>query len=179
GGSDAGEHGGRCGPGVRAAGGGLIFAKGWHSRGRTWYTTLMSLPAPKHVCPRCGYDVSGPVPTWSESCPLGGTCSECGLTFAWVDIFRPDRIAPAWSFEHARERLPARWFETVGRALAPSVFWSRVRLGARLRHGRLMEIALPLLLLGCVVSMACGTRWGYLLWSLYNTPSTSTRIFWR
>lgn len=135
--------------------------------------------APELMCPRCGYDVSGVVPTWTESCPLEGTCSECGLTFAWVDIFRPDRVAPAWSFEHGRDRLLPCWFATVGRTLVPSEFWSRLRLGARLRYGRLALIALPLLLAGCAITMACGARWGYLLWSEYNAPGASTRALWR
>lgn len=130
-------------------------------------------------CPRCGYDVSGVVPTWAVKCPLEGTCSECGLNFAWVDIFRPDRIAPAWSFEHGRDRLISRWFATVGRTLVPTVFWTRLRLGARLRYGRLILIALPLLLAGCAVAMGCGARWGYLLWNIYNPSAPTGRMFWR
>ena len=34
-------------------------------------------------CPRCGYDLRGAIATWTEQCPLHGTCAGCGLQFAW------------------------------------------------------------------------------------------------
>jgi hypothetical protein len=123
-----------------------------------------------HACPRCGYDVSGVVPTWAEKCPLEGTCSECGLVYAWVDVFRPERIAPPWSFEHARGDGGRRWFASVGRSLVPTRFWSDLRLGAPLRPARLMLIVLPLLIVGWLVVMGCAARFGYSLWMVYNTP---------
>ena len=47
---------------------------------------------PKTSCPRCGYDLAGVVESWNHaeslSCPLNGTCSECGLGFEWADVFR-------------------------------------------------------------------------------------------
>ena len=69
------------------------------------------------VCPRCGYDLRGQVDAWhpgfgsrsgevqssdethsavrdedvGAKCPVEGTCSECGLTFEWADLFSPAR----------------------------------------------------------------------------------------
>ena len=43
-------------------------------------------------CPCCGYDQSGAIAAWnhaaSRSCPLRGTCSECGAELWWGDVFR-------------------------------------------------------------------------------------------
>ena len=39
-------------------------------------------------CPRCGYDLSGEIATWTEACPVRGLCTECGLEFAWGEGIR-------------------------------------------------------------------------------------------
>lgn len=85
---------------------------------------------PRPHCPRCGYDQSGEVARWTESCPVKGTCPECGLEFAWHAAFYPDREKLRWLIEHA----PTRWraigalFQTVFRLTLPWMFWSRVGL---------------------------------------------------
>ena len=88
-------------------------------------------------CPRCGYDVSGPVATWTESCPVGGMCSECGLSFRWLDVFHPLRDVPRWFFELAPWRrvwsFPATWARTV----LPWRFWRDVKLSFPPRPRRL------------------------------------------
>lgn len=33
--------------------------------------------------------------SWSESCPLEGRCSECGLRFEWRAVFAPPRTVPS------------------------------------------------------------------------------------
>src|SRR6185295_18404627 len=88
-------------------------------------------PAPPH-CPRCGYDLSGAVATWSLSCPITGVCSECGLAFDWRNILDPKNRDVPWLYEHA-----PRWWN-IGAALrtlaaiAISVwFWTVVRVHHR------------------------------------------------
>lgn len=52
-------------------------------------------------CPACRYDLSGTCATWVNSCPLSGTCPECGLSFPWRDRFRAATLGPIWLFEAA------------------------------------------------------------------------------
>ena len=94
-------------------------------------------------CPRCGYDLSAATFGWSESCPLGGRCSECGLEFGWRDVLRPDAM-PWWWIEGARG------FRQVAAALvllpfvscAAGWIFARIRLG---QHGRPRRLAACLL----------------------------------
>jgi hypothetical protein len=95
------------------------------------------------ACPRCGYDLSAATFGWSESCPLDGRCSECGLEFGWREIFRPDTM-PWWWIEGARG------FRQVAAALvllpfvscAAGWIFARIRLG---QHGRPRRLAACLL----------------------------------
>lgn len=86
---------------------------------------------PRH-CPRCGYDQRGILDTWKpdEPWPLDGTCSECGLLFAWLDVFRPERKRLTRFVEHSTgfwsTGLAAVW--TALWAIWPAVFWKRVTL---------------------------------------------------
>jgi hypothetical protein len=105
----------------------------------------MARPPLHPACPRCGYDVSGVVPTWAEQCPIHGTCSECGLAFEWVDIFRPERVYPAWSFEHANRRRIRALVGTVYRAMRPGLMWRNMPLSAPVRPGRLVALAVMML----------------------------------
>jgi hypothetical protein len=102
------------------------------------------------ACPRCGYDLSGAVATWTDSCPLCGICSECGLEFAWVDVHDPDRNRVRGLFEHARElRQSARWLElTWFMTFWPPLFWRRVRLESPVNARR--AAAWPLLITASV-----------------------------
>ncbi len=90
---------------------------------------------------------------WAGQCPLEGTCSECGLTFAWVDIFRPERVHPKWSFEHATKRHVRALLKTVFFALRPARFWSAMSLAAPIR---LWRLAVMVLALALVVHIAAG-----------------------
>jgi len=85
-------------------------------------------------CPRCGYDQSGAIASWntdaSASCPLRGTCSECGLTFWWHDVIHADRLIVRGFVEHARGFWQTwRWaWVTWAWTLWPPVFWARVKI---------------------------------------------------
>ena len=88
------------------------------------------------LCPRCGYDVSGPVPDWTESCPVRGQCSECGQGFAWGEVFFPDRNDLRGFFEHARRTstpalIGSAW-RTWAWAMAPWGFYRRVLVTHRI-----------------------------------------------
>jgi len=126
--------------------------------------------APVSACPRCGYDVSGAVPTWKESCPLDGRCSECGLGFAWVDIFRPERVFPRWSFEHARRGRASAWIRTWAKCLRPARLWSEMPLAAPIERSRLVIFALVTLLLTYAVEAAT------VVWIVYPYSAVSKWI---
>ncbi len=116
------------------------------------------------TCPRCGYDQRGTISTWRESCPVRGTCSECGLEFDWVDVVRPERVSPRWSFEHApAERLARTFVRTWALALRPA-FWRWMPLAAPIRLGRVLVLAALLLgaLHGLAVAAAVQLNWDQL-----------------
>lgn len=92
------------------------------------------------ACPRCGYDQSGVMATWTDRCPVEGRCSECGIEFAWSDILDPGRCVLAWYVEHSgrlRGQL-ARTAPTLMRMLLPWVFWSRVDVHKQIAVRRLL-----------------------------------------
>ena len=121
----------------------------------------MTRASPELACPRCGYDVSGAVPTWTEQCPREGTCSECGLVYVWVDIFRPERVHPKWSFEHAAKRRLRALIKTMFFALRPARFWSAMSLAAPIRPFRLALMVLILALVGhtAAAGLECYLHW--------------------
>jgi hypothetical protein len=80
-------------------------------------------PAAGPACPRCGYDQSGLLATWSVSCPLSGVCSECGFVIDWRDLLNPVFTHQGRLFEHAHRRLGRAFFAAWWRALVPSAFW--------------------------------------------------------
>lgn len=70
-------------------------------------------------CPNCRYDLSGAVATSngpeSLSCPMLGTCSECGEEFRWADAFR--------AINHYFDDLPRSGFsDGLGRSLRVALF---------------------------------------------------------
>jgi hypothetical protein len=113
------------------------------------------------TCPRCGYDQTGIVASWEDSCPLDGICSECGLEFAWKSVLSPKIVVPRWYVE--TERLPIRtFFLTMARTLAPPTLWRHIRLELLiLRPGRLAAyIAFWMLALHAIVTLALyGLAW--------------------
>lgn len=87
-------------------------------------------------CPRCGYDQSGVIASWVESCPLQGTCSECGLEFAWYDVILANRLRVPGFFEHMSGLQPRAAWRTWVWTLWPAKFWRRVRLEHPVRLSR-------------------------------------------
>lgn len=123
---------------------------------------------PTHpACPRCGYDQSGIVASWDDSCPLDGICSECGLTFLWRDVLVPNRIVPRWSFEHARHWLGLAWIATFLQSLVPWRFWKRLKLEDPICTGRLMAYAVVAFVL---THVAVGISAALLTRALYHKP---------
>ncbi len=62
-------------------------------------------------CPGCGYDHTGVVASWTESCPVRARCPECGREWPTTLLFRAERIvAPD---PYAGKRLPG-WSVAVG-----------------------------------------------------------------
>lgn len=89
-------------------------------------------------CPRCAYDLTGVLETWTDSCQIEGTCSECGLEFAWADLLRPERRLLPWLYEHARRAWNVTSLAiTVWRVLFPWTFWDRVKIHHETRLRRL------------------------------------------
>ena len=72
------------------------------------------------ACPRCGYELRGIVDSWTESCPLLGVCSECGLEFKWSEVFCPDKYEPVWCVEFRTAGwLPRSALKTLMMSLRP------------------------------------------------------------
>jgi len=84
---------------------------------------------PTPICPKCGYDQSGEIATWSTQCPTQGTCNECGLQFDWLNIFNPHLTRLPWYTEHARSpwQLLRRTPSTLLRLVLPSIFWKPIK----------------------------------------------------
>jgi hypothetical protein len=107
-------------------------------------------------CPRCGYDQSGIVASWRETCPLGGTCTECGLELPWRDVLNPMHTLPRWSFEHAHGGFWKKvgcLLKTARAAMRPSRFYTAMRMEHPIMRGRLV-ISIAALLLAVHVLLA-------------------------
>lgn len=93
-------------------------------------------PAHLPECPRCGYDQSGELATWRESCPLSGICPECGLTLEWREVVSPERRPPRWSYEHGPRGLAGiagphallRFVRTLAGCLTAWRLWRELRM---------------------------------------------------
>lgn len=112
-------------------------------------------------CPRCGYDLSGVIGSWTDSCPLTSRCSECGFDVDWPEVLSPRLSAPAWSFEHGGGGAFTRLRRAWARALNPARLWSELRVSHPIRIDRLVVFCLLVLLGVQVVTVAfCSFGWG-------------------
>lgn len=73
---------------------------------------------------------------------MGGVCPECGLTFVWRDVFRPELVTPWWSFEHARSRRLLALLVQGLHTLRPGAYWRRMRLEMPVVPDRLLVAAI-------------------------------------
>ncbi len=111
-------------------------------------------PFARLACPRCEHDLRTAPLAWRTDCPLEGTCTECGLRFAWADLLSRGRAYPRWAVEGAAGGLDwiRRWPATQGLALLrPGLVHRRLRMEHHRRLGRLALTLVPLLLLAIAV----------------------------
>lgn len=128
------------------------------------------------ACPRCGYDLSGQVASWTDRSPLRGVCSECGLELRWGLILHPTRSVPRWSIEHGPKFRIRAAISTFFRSLWPWTFWKAVRMEQPIQNRRLIMYMALLVLL---------THFGFVLahifhvakieyqWAVWNAPPSS------
>jgi hypothetical protein len=108
------------------------------------------------ACPRCGYDQRGVVATWTEQCPLEGTCAECGLSFPWCEVMYPEKFEPRWCVEYEPIwwRVPRAAARTFVKSFWPWGFWRRMKMSHPIRLPRMFAYVVLLqmpFLLGYVV----------------------------
>ena len=100
------------------------------------------------VCPRCGYDQRGVIDRWQDTCPMEGTCSECGLDFLWRDVLNPHFATPEWCVEFSRgvPRIAVTILTTAAMTLRPWRFWRELRMSHPIHPRRLalFMIVVPL-----------------------------------
>lgn len=122
------------------------------------YTDSMA-DARSPTCPRCGYDLAGAIATWTDSCPMTGTCSECGLHLHWPDVINGHLHDLRWFYEHTPK---GRWglgrvVGTLLRLVFPWWFWGKVKLHHRIDGRRqvwfLVLATLPFYLLGVAAAV--------------------------
>lgn len=106
----------------------------------TAFVTFEQNLAGRARCPRCGYDLRGAIGTWGEQCPLQGTCTECGLQFAWAEVLHPEKFEPRWCVEFALRRgvLFRASLATFIRSFWPFGFWRTLKMSMPIRWGRLV-----------------------------------------
>jgi len=120
--------------------------------------------SPTLTCPRCGYDQAGQAARFTDSCPLSGLCTECGLTFAWADVYFPSRTVQN-TFEHAYRGLPRAWVRTAVECVLTPRLFTRLRMHHPLHIGRLATYGAVLCVLPSLM---------YLLFALINDASDVT-----
>ncbi len=133
------------------------------------------MPGPTPICPRCGYDQSGIIATWAESCPLDGVCSECGLEILWAEVLSPNYAPPAWSYEHARRLGVVSLAATLGRALSPPVFWGSLRLTHPVVVPRLVALIVLVIVMGHMAAAGAGAAAAYRVAA--NAPPLAMRVW--
>ncbi|MBM92187.1 MAG: hypothetical protein CMJ35_11345 [Phycisphaerae bacterium] len=115
------------------------------------------------ICPKCGYDQSGIIDSWVDSCPINGSCAECGLGFAWRDVFDPVRNDLHWYAEHTQSLwgIIARTPGTLMRLVLPWYYWRSVGVEARIS---LRALAMWLIVLAIGLHLLMSIPYGIGAW---------------
>jgi hypothetical protein len=123
-------------------------------------------------CPRCGYELRGQVASWTEHCPIEGTCTECGLVFMWGELLNEELCRPTWCFEYPQSMSDSvnRFRSTVQMALQPWRFWRDLKMTCPVTPRRLIRY-LILVLVMCYLLFAIGQ--GALAWNFWNQATRS------
>jgi hypothetical protein len=138
-------------------------------------------------CPRCGYDLRGTVATWGDTCPVNGTCPECGLCFQWAELFSIAYAMPRWCVEAPRSPLevPGQAAATLVRSWLPWRFWSALRMSQPSRWGRLIAylglfVAVLYVAFALSHGLAAWQQWKRVAAQRISTPSTDGEaVFWQ
>lgn len=111
----------------------------------------------KPICPRCAYDQSGEASRWTASCPVRGTCPECGLEFHWTDLYHPHRLLIPWYYEHARAWSPGlvRLVRSCLVLLYPFALFRRITVEVAPRPRRLAWLAVLLIVVPWSLRAVC------------------------
>ncbi|MCA9299464.1 MAG: hypothetical protein KDA28_10375 [Phycisphaerales bacterium] len=96
-------------------------------------------------CPRCHYDLAWVPGQWTSSCPLRGTCTECGLEFEWALLHSPALAAPEWFVEHPVRQPRFGFVRTLARLVLPWRFWRQVPMDVPLDVKRLFTFVVMIL----------------------------------
>lgn len=118
-------------------------------------------------CPRCGYDLRGAIDTWTDSCPLISTCSECGLEFIWSEVLCPEKYEPLWCVEFSRSGwFPISSLKTVCMSFRPWRYWRELKMSHEIHWRRIYSflalLFLPWIMLYVIEQGALATRvWYY------------------
>jgi hypothetical protein len=93
-------------------------------------------------CPRCGYDQRGVISTWLESCPMQGTCAECGLNIEWAEILSAKLKRPHWCLEYAESLRDGvgRTVASIGTVFLPWLMWRSLKMSHPPRIRRLLLV---------------------------------------
>lgn len=121
---------------------------------------------PPPSCPRCGYNQTGLVESWTDSCPLEGVCSECGLILEWRRVLNPVYGQPQWFVENIARPPWRTWLSTGVRALWPPRFWRDVRIEYPIQGRRLAGFAIAIIVFvhslaytAAVADVLLNSRW--------------------
>jgi len=120
------------------------------------------------ICPKCGYDQSGIVDSWTDRCPMHGRCTECGLEFDWADVMDHKRVRLVWYAEHAPDarKMLLRTPGTIARLLYPPIYWKRVTVMMSIS---LRRLALWSLMIAFGMHLFASVFVGFGLWA-YEVP---------
>jgi hypothetical protein len=135
----------------------------------------MAISAP--TCPRCGYDLSGAIAAWPDaSCPLEGTCSECGLSTPWRNILNPDYATSEHFFETAKHTKARAFLVTWWRSLRPRSLWSSIHMHFQVSAPRLALFLLLSMVLEWAVGAAILFPFFYETTRTWGTPGESLAL---